>query len=326
MDDSKFVIHSVLRDIINGYSKVEYRDDLIYIMHLGPIQEADIEKIKFEKYKEAISRGIPSYKEKLDFLIKDKLWSEEESLFIDQQKDMIRNMEATKKSLMFVSQIRSKEEEIKNAKNELNKKQYELDDMIGMTAEKFADKQCNSYYLYYSLYKDIDLKNQFFTKKEFEDLEDDEIYSLIGLFNQSTKYITDENIKKVALSSVIQNMFGLSNDPSLFLGKPICKFTYYQISLCSFAGYYKSILNEVGNNIDEECKNDPDKLEGLFISSRNMEKHKNKQSGESGTTTYFGATKEDAKALGDTDDGDKMSKILSEKGELSMMDMIEMGI
>lgn len=323
MDNSKFIIHGIFRDIVNGYSSIEHNGDLIYIKHLGPLHEADVEKIKFKKYQDALSHGIPTHADKMDMLIKENLWTEEDNLFLGQQKSYVENLENTKKHLMFISQIKEKEEEIDKAKKELEEKQFILNEMLGMTAEKFADKQCNSYYLYYSLYRDEELKDRLFTLENFSKLDDDELYPLIHSFNLSLQDIDTDKIKKTALSSSVQSLFNLSSDVSNFLGKPIYKFTHYQISLCSFAGYYKTILSELNNNIPDEYRYDPDKIESLFISSKNMEKHKNNQTGEGATVTYFGANKEDVKALGITQD-DSITKLLAQKGELSMMDMIEM--
>ena len=324
MDSDKFIIHGIFRDIINGYSSIEHNKQLIYVMHLGPTQEADIEKIKLKKYKDAISKGIPTHKEKMDILLKEKLWTEEEDVFLIQQKSYIQGLEDTKKNLMFVSQIKEKEKEIIESRKLLNEKQFFLDELLGLTAEKFADKQCNSYYLYYCLFKDEELKQRLFDFNQFLQLDDEEIYPLIHSFNTATQDIDNENIKKTSLSSMVQNLYGISSGASDFMGKPVCKFTYYQISLCSFAGYYKSILSELGSNIPEDYRHDPEKIESLFISSRNMEKQKNSQDGEAAVTAYFGANKEDVKALGAVEE-DSLSKKIAEKGELSMMDFIEMG-
>ncbi len=326
MDRTKYIVNKVLTDIVKGYSKATIEGKEVFLMHVSPIYENEVEEYKLFKYDEAISKGLFSEKEKFALLQKDKLWTEEDDLELTQYQDMLDNLHNTRKNLLFLSQIQQLDNDIKKYEGEIAEKNRYRAELMGLTAEKYAEKKAANYYLYFTLFSDMELTKRFFKKSEFDQLDDDELNDIIVSFNSGVEYITEENIKLTALSPTVQNLYSLAESPFYFIGKPISQFSYYQTSLCSYAGYYKHILGEMGSNIPPEFRNNPDKIEGLFTSSQNIEKEKDKRQKDGGAIGFFGANEEDLAALGLNSQPDKMSKVLAEKGEFSIYDAIKMGL
>ena len=111
-----------------------------------------------------------------------------------------------------------------------------------------------------------------------------------------------------------------------FYGKATVDLSYHQVELFGYARHYKNALQEMKGNPPEEYYDDPDKLEEWVSAGKNADKmmEKNGQDREHGASSIVGATKEDLKRLGYTqDDNTEISRTdLSEKAHKSKNDRL----
>jgi hypothetical protein len=327
--ESKYLTNKVFTDIVNGYSVINISNETVYIKHFNVIDDTEIEFYKDAKYTEALNKGLKKESDQLKFLTDKNLWTEDDETQLIGLKYYLERLKDDVKIAWLPSQIKSKKDDITKAEIEYYSKLEIKDSLIGLSAEKYAQKQSNSFYIYCSLYKDLTLKEKLYNKDKFEDLETEEINLLTYKFNEAIDCLNEDNIKKTACSNLFQNIYNLSDSNKNFLGKPICYFTYYQVSLLSYGNYYKHILGDLGD-IPDEIRNNPSKLEEHYTTSKNIQKIVDKKQKDNSTVGIMGATKEDIEALGlnsqKSVNETKIEKALSEQGEISMMDAIRMGM
>jgi len=328
MDESQNLNSKVLSSIIRGYTELIINDKTIFVKHFNPIDDANIEDIKTIKYQEAVRQGLLTEKDRLKILSDNDLWDSELDVEIYREQLELDNLRSTQKNLLFLSQIQEFQNRIDDIQSKINRKKNYKEELIGLTAEKYSEKKGNNYALYYSLYKNSDFKDSYFSLEEFEELDDYELNSIVITFNKAMKVLDEANIKKAAVSNLVQSMFGLAEKPYYFIGKPICNFSYYQITFCRYITYYKYLLDQLGDNMPDDYKNDPDKLEKFYTSKKNVDKHKERHANSKGTLELFGGNNEDMAALGvSTGQSDKMSKALKENPQgFGILEAIRLGI
>ena len=135
--------------------------------------------------------------------------------------------------------LKSKKYAIEKSKNEL----------MGTTAEEYAQRKNNEKIIYASLYKDLECKEPYFKEEEFDGLHQEELGECIKLYNKNMENFTETWVKKVGvLPSFLNSFFLCNDDPRIFYGKPVVELTIYQTDLFSKAKYYKSILSESDHN------------------------------------------------------------------------------
>lgn len=322
---NKYEILELYTDIINGYSSVQFQNSIIYLKHFSVFEDKIINQIYNEKFNLAVKRGLPTYQQKIKLLRDNGIWTEQNDQEIEELEFYLNNLQKSKKNAIVPSQIQQFNKDIEQTQLDLDNKKNLKESFVGLTAEKYATQQSNNEYIYYSLFKDKELSYPFYQLDEFKRLEVSELNELIKIFNNKISFFNEYNIKTVALDGNFQTIFRLCNSVYEFWGQPLHKLTYYQISLFSYGTYYKNILSDCGDNIPQNVINDPKKLEDWYIGFQNTNKVINKYADKDGNLGIMGATQEDLKQMG-LDDGssDQLFKALSEKGELSMQDLMKM--
>ena len=281
----------IYADVINGYSLIESEGENLYIRHLN---ESDIGFIS-SKYKlyflEAEEKGLLSEELKLKLLKEQGIWSEEEDKYLKAKEELSRNIE-NKKNLLIKSQVQAISEIIKQQEKDFNSLQNRRSEAIDLTCEKYADRRSNEEIVNLCLYKDPRLKEKFFAKKEYEEMDQTELYAYIFLYNNSLSNFHSEYIKQIAAMPFFINSFLISNDdPMIFFGKPVVELTNYQIDLFSTGKFYKSIMSSRGNPPEEYYEN-PEKLVEWYESSKSVEAIKKQTEGKE-ASTVVGASKEE---------------------------------
>lgn len=74
------VLRQAFLDVCNGYSVADYKGKKIYIKHLSHKEHLMLDDLQDSFKKDAIDSGIPSEKEKINYLVSEGLWSEKEKL------------------------------------------------------------------------------------------------------------------------------------------------------------------------------------------------------------------------------------------------------
>ena len=286
-------------EICEGFSKTFYRDEIIYIKHLSHLDYVYVEDIQLEYEELARNKKLPNEEQKIDFLIKNNLWSKKKESEIEQLKDFITRLNDTKKKQILPSAIREYEAQIKQEEEKLTKILEEKYSMIGMTIESYSQRMVNDYYIINNIYKDKELKNLYFNKQDFEELDDEEVSNIVTIYNNTSNNFSDELLRKLALQDFYQSYYYLCNDNlSYFFGKPIIHLTFHQVKLGNYSKYYKSLLESTDTSkIPKDSRYDPDKLENFINAKRESDKVLDGVGGNS-ATSLVGATNKDLEELG----------------------------
>jgi hypothetical protein len=279
----------------------------------------------------AVSKGLPTDKEKLEELKKEGLWTEEKEKRFEEITNFVSRLRETKSKIALKSEAKRIQDEIDTAEKEYDELNREKTGLIGMTSEMFADKKANDYYIFLALYKDKEFKEHFFSEAEYDELSDKQLTAVILAFNRMSKRFNQINLKRIALSGFFLNNFYLCKEnPFIFFGKPIVDLTFHQTDLFAYGRYFKHILSEMKSSPPQDVMEDPDKLLDQYNLEQNKDKVLNPTGKDGAATTIVGATKEDLEALGlrpQSEDGEviDLHKAAKEKGgELSMEDLMKL--
>ena len=328
--DNKNLLRLYLVDILKGYSKTYLNDKLIYIKHMDSVSSGDVDLKKEEFYHKALKNKLPSLADQEAYILKEELWSEEKNKEIKKIKEYITGLKKTKLKLFREQELKAINEQITNEEKKLLNLSLEKKELIGFTAEDYANKKINEYYMFISLYKDSDLKENFFSQNEFDELENVDISKLVQIYNDKLSIYNDKNLKKISLLNSHLTLFNISDDnPYYMYGKSIVYLTFYQIEIFGYAKYFKNQLSYAKHKPADEYFEDPEKLIEWLESSKNVEELLEKgasNKADTVATSIIGATKEDLKKAG-LDESNTISLTEEAKkrgGTLSMEDLMKL--
>jgi len=313
-----------------------------FLKHPTAFDSSRVDIIRREALKKATSNGLPTIEEQTKYLIKEELWSEKEEDEIKTLSGFAVNLNASlKKMFLKVEQdkIKLKIKETEKIVQELTKKK---DELLGLTAEGFASKKANEYYIFSGLFKERDCKTTFYTEEEYDTLSEYQLSKLVNVYNEVFSSFSTHNIKRISLMPYFLNGFYLcEDDPFVFFGNPIVKLTFHQISLFAQGKYFKAMIAQSKTPPPEEIENDPDELIAWFDQSKEADEamtkleQKEGKSAESAkeqsgtkSTSLVGATSEDLQKLGigqGEEGGVNLAKEAKKKGgNLNMQDLIKL--
>ena len=294
MDD--FALREIYIDICNGYSVNEFNGVPIYIKHFCQLDQYLVDKEKRKYFNVANDRKIPSLKEKMEWLSKESIWTKRDELNLERARSFWESLKKGRSNLIIKAQIRERDKEINMAEKEYYVMLEKRDNLVGLTAEIYAEKRIQNYYVFHSFYKNELLSERFFTDKEFKDLEDEEMESYLSIYYTSVINNSHSNIKKVSISPFFTNYFNFSDKNSSFFGKPAMTLSFNQVNLLSYGQYFNSIMSN--HHIPENIRDDPEKIEDFITRLGNADKIKAQVGDKEGRVAIIGATKEDADVLG----------------------------
>ena len=328
--DNKNLLRLYLVDILKGYSKTYLNDKLIYIKHMDSVSSGDVDLKKEEFYHKALKNKLPSLEDQEAYILKEELWSEEKNKEIKKIKEYLTGLKKTKLKLFREQELKAINEQISNEEKKLLNLNLEKKELIGFTAEDYANKKINEYYMFISLYKDTELKENFFSQNEFDELENVDITKLVQIYNDKLSIYSDKNLKKISLLNSHLTLFNISDDnPYYMYGKSIVYLTFYQIEIFGYAKYFKNQLSYAKHKPADEYFEDPEKLIEWLESSKNVEELLEKgasNKADTVATSIIGATKEDLKKAG-LDESNTISLTEEAKkrgGTLSMEDLMKL--
>jgi endonuclease V-like protein UPF0215 family len=319
-------------DILKGYSLSYYKNNKLYFKHNTSFDSGDIDQLRQEFIEIAQKKGLPTEDQKEDYIILEDLWSKDKNKEIKDLKFDISNLKQTKSKLFKNEDINEFNKQIDVKKLELINLISERKELLGFTVEDYATKKINEYYMFNSLFKDKNLKDKFFSEQEFDELENKDISEILQIYNDINKNFTENNLKKIALSSYYLSLFNICDESAYNLyGKPIIYLTFYQMEVFGYARYFKNALEQAKHRPTDELYENPEKLIEWLESSRNAEELLNKtEEGHRGTegaiaTSIIGAKKEDLAKIGKDENSISLHKEAQKKGGvLSMDDLIKM--
>lgn len=291
---NQFKLKEIFSDIMKGYSNI-LLDNLIYIKHFNLYDAAEIDVYAEVFYQDALRKGLSKESDKLKLLIERGIWDKEKEL--TELKELIETMKQTKENVKTWQKDKIQEEIVKK-QEEYNILNSEKINLLGKTAEDYANKKIDEYYILSSLYKDGFLKERLYSTEEFYEIDDEELVTIIKLYNKKILNFNAGNIKKISLLGNFTNLFHLcDNDAQKFFGKDVSHLTFYQAELFAYGRYFKSLMEGAGKPVPDDIKDDPEKIEEWFDMTRNAEKIINQaDSRNSDGVALFGQPKDLKKA------------------------------
>jgi len=327
MEESSLKV--VFSEILRGHTLVsspKYGD--VKIKHFNNFDSAELDIKNDFYYQKAINEGLPTREQRIDYLLKEKIWTPEKNKEIIHLKSFIKGLKSSKSKVFLQAHIDQINTQINENQLKLSKMELEKEDLIGFCAESYASRRINEHYMFNAL---CDEKNQrLFTREEFEDLSEEKLMEYIALYNKSTKKFKHETLQKISVSGFFTNLFYLcDNNAHIFFGKPLVELTFYQVELFGAGRYFKSLMEQADANVPEEIKDDPEKIVEWFDSTKSAKEvlEKSRNAGQDGSaTTLVGATKQDLERLGlaSPEETVDLAQKASEKGgKLTMEDMMK---
>ncbi|MBC8395292.1 MAG: hypothetical protein H8E05_01225 [Bacteroidetes bacterium] len=251
----------IYSDIIRGYSYCREKD--CRIKHLGDEDLALVSEQEQDAKEQAVQSGLLSEREKITQLIQHGVWAPDEESRISFLEKRIKEQTAKLNTVVSKTLKKACRESIEKDEKELSRLQYKRSDILGLTVEKFMTRKRSDITIYHCFFKDRECKEHFWTEEEFDELDQDELYDFIQIYNASADEFSDKNIQRIAAQPYFLNKFFIANgDPMVFMGKPAISLTHFQSELLSSGRSYKSVLenNEKGESPPENYYDDPDKL------------------------------------------------------------------
>lgn len=315
-------------EIINGKTAVNHSYyKKLYIKHFSYLETGEFDE-EYNNYLEsAKSEGIPTYKEREEYIIKTGLWSKNKELDLLQNQKVVSDMRINISKDYLYSRRKMMRGQIVDIQKTVDALLAEKNFHIGSTAESHANKLLTLYRLSNSFFHDVACKCKLF-ELDTNEVEDEYYSELISIFNAFQTKFNSNNITRIAISPFFTALFYLSTDnPYTFYGKPMIDLTAYQVDLFGTARHFKQILS-TRPDIPKEIYHNPEELmEWLEINDAADKSNLfNEDNSKGGAMSIPGATKEDLKMLGATtsDKMDKVTKKLREKGQLNAEELFNL--
>lgn len=314
------------RDIVRGFSTSELNEELIYIKHLTPHDQVELEDITELYYNRARSRGLPTEEETLALMKSQGDWTDADESEIQKKQDFIKTMQLAKTKLVLKSAQDHQNKLIEKEAASLQGKLDHKDSLLGHTCEKYSEGRAHDFYILASFFGDKECLQPLYSQKEYDELSRIEVSGLVAIYNHIFQSYSEESVQDLVLEDFYQPYLSFADDSMQFYGKPFCELTYNQIRMIVYTRIFKNIFE---NNIDipEKIKKDPRALLDYgSISSEEKEKMQERFSDSAGAT-IVGATEEDYEYLGMSkpDSGINLHEEAKKKGgSLSMEDMMKL--
>lgn len=260
-------LRKIYRDILLGYSEGLFDSKLAYIKHFNALDQGDVDVKYLELYKEA-SKVLETETDKLEELAKAGEWTTADENWIVNHRIYLENLYKTRDHPLNAQTRGETIKIIETAEKEVNDRLNKKSKLLGVTAESWAARRVNEFYIYLSLYSDSSLSNYLFTEDEYNNLDDNDLEKIV-LFYNDIMVPMNKAVKKIAISPSFQSSFSLCEDNiSDFYGLPISRLTFYQVELAIYGRYFKNILSEP--NIPFNVRNDPDLLINWHNGDKNI--------------------------------------------------------
>ena len=298
---SKEKLKMIYRDILNGYTAVKVKNrGTAHIKHLTSSDSVELDEVFEESKNKAVKMGINTKEQQVEYLKEEKLWTAKEDDELSEALVYLDSLRQTKSKLYLKSQIDQIKEEMEETEAKASRLESSKREMLGVTAESYAEKRVNEYYMLHVMYKDKEFKEILIPEEEFEEMDDIRLGEVIKYYNDATKLFNSHSFKLVALSAFMANSFALcDNNPFTFYGRPVVNLTFFQIEIFSHAAYFKHVLQDSKVKPPSNLMNDPEELIEWFEASKNAEEMVDKMKGEgAGGSSLVGATKDDLERLG----------------------------
>lgn len=288
---------SLAGEIFDGYTEFEFENRSVYLKHLTIKDQRNIH-LYYEKYKDiAIRRGVETEENILQKVKDDGLWLDDDDLKISSLSSEIENLKKTKKSFFLKSQKESVQKTISEKEKEYFTMLHKRKEIVGKTAEDYATNMAATEMIRYFVYDSPDLKNQAFTKDEFDEMDDESIIRLKLIQNSLSDKMQEKHIQETVLRPFFSLYLSFCENAKDFFGKPLVDLSVYQLKMVVFGRVFQSIFQYV-EDIPDNIREDPERLLAFSDAKQNKDKGgKSFIDDDAAGSTVFGGTQEDIKDL-----------------------------
>ena len=166
MEESSLKV--VFSEILRGHTVISSpKHGDVKIKHFNNFDSAELDIKNDFFYQKAVSDGLPTRKDKIDYLLKEKIWTPERNKEIVHLKSFIKGLKNSKSKVFLKAHIDQINTQINENQLKLSKMELEKEELIGFCAESYASRRINEHYMFNAL---CDEKNErLFTEEEFEE-------------------------------------------------------------------------------------------------------------------------------------------------------------
>ncbi len=312
----------IIVEIFDGFSVLDSSLGPIYIKHFHQLDTRKVLGKRKLYIAQAEERGLLTENSILKMLFKDDMWDDESEKKIQDKKKFIENLKKSLSKIVLPSKRKEHKKLIDLEISKLNTLSFEREKLIGLTAEKYAERKVNKDFFESLLYLDENFEVSPFDDLDYQDIETAK--ELADLEGQFFNRMSDGNISKAVLSPFFGPYLPYAEDVLNMFGEPLKNLTAFQLKMISYGRSFLNIFKNSQKEVPDHIAKDPDLLIDFYNSQKTENNTKNK--GESDATTYFGANKSDIEQLKNEDQdtitlGDEIKK---KGGSLNMKDMMDL--
>lgn len=313
----------MFRDIVFGYSEIEFQNQILYIKHLSVFDQIHIDELRNKFLSAAKKRGIPTEEEYLEYLTENNIWTSKDEGELKEKIKYLESLETTKKGLYLTSEIDNINKQISDAEKDVVSVKYKKLQLMTETCESYADKRVSEHYVFLSFYKEKDLINRKFCEEEVDELSKNEMLELVNKYNYKYEVFNDLNIQKLTLEEFFSMYRPFCESINDFYNKSIFLLSTHQLKLIVYSRMFKNIFENYPK-IPDQIKKEPDKIID-YVNAQDKAKNTLKNVDREGASTIVGAKESDYDNLGV---GGNKSQSLSDMlkshgGKMDMKDLMK---
>ena len=318
---------SLIGEAFDGYSQFYFNDRPVYVKHVTIRDQRYLHKY-YEKYKKiALDKGLESKEDRIAYVLKEDIWSEEDDMKISSLEKEVQNLKSTAKAIFLTSQKESLLEEAEERRRELENLKITRQEVIGKTAEDYATSRSGDELLRFLLFKDEELKETLYTPQEFDELETWEVIKINSLIKKVQEKLNDSTIQEAVLKPSFSMYLSLCENAGDFYRKPITELTIYQLRVVLYGRMFHNIF-QYTEDIPDHIRDNPEKLITFAEAQRNKDSNKGGVKDDADASAVFGATKEDMEQIREEGGGGKTVSLNEEAkkhgGKLNMEQMMRL--
>jgi hypothetical protein len=313
----------LFKDIVFGWSEIQYRAESAYLKHLSVFDQVDIEEVRNSFFKKAKDRGLPTKSDALQRLKEEEMWTSHDDFKIKEQEDYLIHAENTKKELYLKKEIDRANEEIHEVRRKILLFEAQKEELLGQTCEKYADSRVSDHYIVRSLYRDRTISETYYNQEEVDEMTRSEMTEIVRLYNTAYGVFDDINIQKVVLQDFYQPYMPFCENVNNMFSKPLFELSINQVKLIIYSRMFKNIFENY-SKIPDRIRTNPEKIID-YVNAQEKAKDKLKNFDKDGASTLVGAKKEDYEYLGvaNSQENTLSAKLKQKGGKMDMKDLME---
>ena len=95
----------IFRDVVRGFSTAIIEENFVYIKHLTPHDQVELEEVEEKYFNVALKKGVPTEEDMLLFLKEEGQWSDADDKFIEDKQLFIENLKKAKTKMIIKEKL-----------------------------------------------------------------------------------------------------------------------------------------------------------------------------------------------------------------------------